>query len=198
MRTLLIMLGAVLTLSGCKPIIKTVYGIKKPRLESDVSIRKYLAKKEMDTSRVVTFPTVLNFAVASEKKILSFPEAMFFNKEGFLVPYKPTAQSCNADVDKFIADLRNFSTHPADQKTNLRSVSQLLDKDLSAAPADITVLITWATYVGRLNKTKAFEWVQALEKAKKDGLNVSYYLLNCDFNEKWNLTAEQKQRFGLN
>ena|SRR5690606_34130922 len=190
MRTLLMLLLIVLT-SGCKPILKTVYGIKDPAVETDSSVKEYLVKKRVDTTNVLTFPTVFSFAMASEQNYLIFPDALFFNKEGYFVPYKSTAQTCNANVSKFIDDLKNFSSHPADQSRKLSELESYLQLKKTEPAADITVFITWTKYSGRLNKTKAFEWVRALEKAKKDGISLNYYLLNCDFQKKWNIPDDQ-------
>ena len=68
---------------------------------------------------------------------------------------------------------------------------------LTEKPTDITVFITWAKYVGSLNKEKAFDWVKLVNQANQKGLNVKYYLLNCDFQKNWNLNEKQKSDLGL-
>ena len=193
----IILVVVALSMASCKPIVKTIYGVKKPALETDASIKAYLKQHEIDSSRVITFPSLLSFAAASQQQYLSIPDAMFFNKDGFLVPYKPTAQSCNADVSKFIDDLRNFKSKPVDSRVTLPIFQGMLQQKQEQTPAEITVYITWSKFSGRLNKTKAFEWVKALEKARREGLQVSYYLLNCDFQKRWNLSEEQIKRLDL-
>jgi hypothetical protein len=59
------------------------------------------------------------------------------------------------------------------------------------------VFITWAVFAGKLNDEKAFEWVKLLNDAKKKGINVNYYLLNCDFQKSWNLSKEEKEGIGI-
>ena len=58
---------------------------------------------------------------------------------------------------------------------------------------EITVLITWATYLGKVNKQKAFEWIKLLEQAKDQGIKINYYLINYDLQESWNLNSNEKK-----
>ncbi len=196
MKTLLPLL-VILVLTGCKPALKTVYGIKEPQLENDQSINQYLSEHKLDKIGTLKFPTVFSFAMASQMDYLVVPDAIFYNREGFLVPYKKEAVTCNANVPEFIAELKNFGSKPADQARTLKQFQNLLGLNPEEHVADVTVFITWTKYSGRLNKTKAFEWIKLLDKAKDEGISVSYHLLNCDFQQSWNLSEEQLKQFGL-
>ena len=187
----------VMFLTGCKPILKTAYGIKNPKLEDKESIKKYLVKKEIDTTNVYVFKDLMAFATASQKDLLSIPDAIFFNKKGNFVPYKETANSCNANADKFLVDLKSFDHAVEDSTKKMNDVFKLLKPSMNFRRSDINVFITWTTYAGRLNKTKAFEWIKLIERAKKSGVDISYYLVNCDFQKSWNLTDQQKKQLNL-
>lgn len=197
MKSRIFLVAVALSLVSCKPIVKTLYGIKKPALETDASIKRYITDHQMDSTKVITFPSLMSFVAASQQKYLSIPDALFFNKDGFLVPYKSSAQACNADVSKFIADLKNFETRPVNSQVRLAMLQGMLQQKQNEQQAGVTAYITWTKFSGRLNKTKAFEWVKALERARQEGVQVSYYLLNCDFQKSWNLSREQLNRLNL-
>lgn len=184
----LLLLSLAICSVGCTPVLKTVYGIKRPRLEDRKSIAKYLAKRSIDTSGLYCFKDFMSFAIASQRNMINIPEAMFFNKDGYLVRYKKEAVECNAKVDDFINDLSHFSEIPPDKSINIQVFSDLLERHKdSIKPTDINVFITWTVYAGKLNKDKAFAWVDLLEKAKQKGMDVNVYLVNCDYLKTWNI-----------
>lgn len=182
---------------GCKTALKTAYGIKKPRLETEFSTKKYLLRRDVDTSNVYTFKNIQSYLAAAQKDMLSFPEAIFFNKQGNLVRYKKEAEYCNAKVDDFLSDLSSFSKMPEEQSITMDQFLGHLNGDLQPEKADVNVFITWTIYSGRLNKTKAFEWIKLIDKAKANGINAKVYLVNCDFQKAWNLPEELRDKLGI-
>lgn len=186
-------------LSGCKATLKSSYGIKKPQIENDKSIRSYLFKQGLDTSSVLVFKSLPAFIEASDKEFLNIPDAMFFNKNGDFIPYRESTSNCNANVDKFITDLKTIEKVQADKSKKMDVVLNLitLPDNQKIEKSEINVFITWATYAGKLNREKAFEWVQLLDTAKKEGVDVNYYLLNCDFQESWNMPLEVQEKLGI-
>ncbi|ESU29166.1 hypothetical protein FLJC2902T_12080 [Flavobacterium limnosediminis JC2902] len=190
------------SLFSCKLVLKTIKGIKDPKIETSATSRKYLYKNDMDTTRIVYFKNLQSFVSASKKKMLTIPNAIFFDKRGNFVDYRKSTTDCNAKVHDFIEELTNFSEAKKDSTRTMAQLKQLLASSnsniLSEQYADINVFITWVQYAGALNKEKAFDWVKLLEEAKQKGISVNYYLLNCDFQENWNMTKEQKEDLGLN
>lgn len=188
-------------LFSCKTVLLKVKGVKDPKIETYSSSKKYLHKNDIDTTRVVYFKDLHSFIKASQKKYMQIPNAYFFDKNGNFVDYRKSATDCNAKIDDFIMDLNTFDKAKKDSTKTLTELKGLFvssnEKLLSEKPEGISVFITWAKYVGALNREKAFDWVKLLEEAKQKGINVNYYLLNCDFQENWNLTNEQKKDLGL-
>ena len=201
MRKLILLFAVSATLLGCKFALKTFKGIKNPKIESYASTKKYLFKNGMDTTRVLYFKNLNTFAFASKKKLLQVPNALFFDKSGSFVDYRKNAKDCNAKVGTFIDDLNFFREAKRYSTKTIRDLEKLVqssNKNQVLEKTDVTVFITWSKYAGSLNREKAFDWVKLLEQAKRRGINVNYYLLNCDLQESWNLTAEQKKDLGLN
>jgi hypothetical protein len=197
MKTCIGILLALVFSSGCQSALKTAYGIKKPRLENKVSIKKYLTKYKVNATDVYTFKDIQSFLKAGQEDLLSFPEAIFFNKDGNRVRYKKEAEACNAKVGDFLSDLENFSKMPQDSSMTMKQFFELLSDKPTVENADVNVVITWTKYVGRLNKTKAFKWIELIESAKAKGINVNYYLLNCDYQKSWNLPPQVIEKLGI-
>ena len=182
---------------GCAPIMKTAYGIKKPRVETKPSVKSYLAKRNVDTSNVFVFKDMQSFLAAAQKNMVNFPEAIFFNKQGNMVRYKKEAEDCNAKVNDFLDDLNSFANQPEDKSVTMDQFLTMLSKSQSVEKADINVFITWTIYSGRLNKTKAFEWIKLIDKARANGIDAKVYLLNCDYQQSWNLPPELLDKLGV-
>ena len=196
----IILILILFSLLGCKSTLKKTYGITEPKLEDRTSIYKYLNKKKIDTSNVYIFKNLSAYAKASKLKLMSIPDAVFFNKEGYFVDYKKKASDCNAKVDAFLLDLTTFSKLPSVQTKKMDDLLHFIENSKSDKPinaADINVFITWAVFAGKLNDEKAFEWVYLLEKAKKEGFKINYYLINCDIQKSWKLSDEELQGLGI-
>jgi len=167
-------------------------------METMVSVNEYLNQNGVDTARVYVFRDLGTFALASQRKFLSFPDAYFFNRNGEAVNYPKTAEHCNGQVGSFIEDLREFDSWPSDPAKNMSGLSDLLSPSLNGKPvADITVFITFTTYSGKLNPEKAFEWIKLLEKAKREGISVEYYLVSADFMKGWNIPPYLQKKWGI-
>ncbi|MGO1752290.1 MAG: hypothetical protein ACTHYV_07335 [Psychroflexus sp.] len=196
MKKTLILISFVAFLASCKSVTKTLYGVKNPKIESIASTQKYLVKKGIDTTNTIIFKDLMSFAIASNTDLLAIPDAMFFNSNGEFVPYKESAESCNADVDSFLSDLKSINNKETNSSLTLNKLNSLL-KHTNGKPLQINrdqevyVFITWSKYAGRINKIKAFAWIDLIEKAKEENLKVKYYLVNCDLQESWEMTDEQ-------
>ena len=101
MRQLLVF-AAILVLASCQPIMKAIYGIKKPDIENRESITKKALKFGLDTTNIVSvtskdFPYVL--------KSTSIPNAAIYDSNGKYIEYRQTDTSCNAGLFDFIPKL---------------------------------------------------------------------------------------------
>lgn len=174
--------------SGCESTMKFFYGIKSPSFTSQENVRNYLVKHQIDTAHLVYFNSFSSMIKASRSGFMSFPNAIFYNKAGKRVLYDKSANDCNAKVDVFLSDLRNIesATITDDDLTELTSLLTPCTQEM----ADINVFITWSTYSGRLNKTKAFDWVRLIEQAKRENISINYYLLSGDYMLSWQKEIE--------
>ncbi|RYJ42032.1 hypothetical protein [Flavobacterium beibuense] len=199
-KTILIILTASGLLFGCKSMLVKSYGIKDPEFENKTTITEYLTKKHMDTTDVLVFKNFNAFALAV-KKGMKIPNAMFFNSAGNFVNYQKTPEDCNAKVSGFITDIKAINSLQEDISFNVFKMSDFLVKPNGSNPViekgyDAYVLINWALYAGKMNEEKAFVWVSLLKQNERD-FKVKYYLLNCDLQDMWGLTEQQKKEIGF-
>lgn len=180
-------------LLNCKTIVKKAYGVKDPKVENSKTIAKFLEKNNMNSNRNLIFKSFQDFAQASQKGLISVPNITLFNENGYFVNYQKTPEDCNSKVDDFLMDLKHFENYPFDETKNITDFTKYLELEDNQIidTTEINAFITWAVFAGSLNKDKAFEWVYLLEKAKKEGVKINYYLVNCDLQTSWNLTDEQ-------
>lgn len=179
---------------GCESTAKFLYGVKSPKAETSESLKRYLVKHKIDTTNVLYFNSAQSLAAAGQQSYVRFPDIIFYNKAGKRVLYSKTANDCNARVDEFLLDLKNF--HLLEEtETDIAELTTYLTPGVNEL-ADVNIFITWTTYSGRLNKTKAFDWVRLIEKAKSEGISINYYMLSADFMYDWKEEIEQMKNQG--
>ncbi len=166
-------------------------------MESPETLVDYLQKKKVPIENVLIIKDLNGFTEIN-KGVFSVPNAIFFNAKGEYVEYKKSAEDCNANVFGFIDDIAGINDQPSDPAHKmdmwLENTKNLQLKMVNVEDnKDAYVFITWAKYIGKLNKDKAFAWINLLEEANQKGLNVQYFLLNFDLQQSWNLTEEQEK-----
>lgn len=186
----------LLNLISCKTIIKHQLKIKSPKFKSDIELYAFLENHDVVNNSLYYFSDWNAMIKASKIKYSSIPDAYFFNKNGEYIAYQKSTEDCNAKVDDFINELELFADlRPIDDKVNIKDVLVLLanDKNENIVLNDITVLITWASYLGDVNKDKAFEWIKLIDNAKRKGVKVNYYLISYDLQKTWKLSSEEEK-----
>lgn len=188
MKKLIFILTTIILLTGCTPVLKTLYGIKNPKLTTTEKTKGFLNKKNIE-GKDIYFKNAKYFAKAANASF-QIPGAVFYNKNGQEVVFKNTAKECTNDITLFIENISTINTLPTKEGLNLNELLQYVvdsngnsitvDKD-----ADAIVFINWSTYMGKLNKT-VFEWTDIIQKMPKNSnVKVDYYLLSFDLLDKW-------------
>lgn len=181
---------------SCSSVAKIIYGVKKPNFQTGENQLKFLKKYGISDTEYYYFKDIKSYISASREKYLSIPDAFFFNSNGEYVTYKKKTTDCNAKVDDFINDLKSFNSSSSNKSLKIDSFLSLLTSNskINIEKSEITVFLTWAIFAGKTNKEKTFDWIKLINKAKENDISISYYLVNCDLQENWNLTIEQKKR----
>lgn len=185
----------VFVVISCNSIAKAVYKIKKPTFQTIESQMRFLERHNVTNKDFFYYKDINSFVEASKTDFLSVPDAFFFNQLGEFVPYQKTASDCNANVDNFINDLNKFNDLNSTDSIKINDILKLLksNSSLKYEESEITVFLTWAVFAGKVNEQKTFEWIQLIENAKTNGVNISYYLINSDLQDEWSLTDSQKK-----
>lgn len=171
-------------------------GIENPSFKTHKQLDDFLIKKDLNQPSIYYIKSWKNYENLLTEKFSSFPEAYFFNKKGDLVSYKKDSKECNANVGEFIKNLTEFSNFNSVKTKSIKIFEDNICNNKNEKfkdYADINVIITWATFVGKVNKNKAFEWIELIEKAKRNGININYYLVNYDLQESWRLGRDEKK-----
>ncbi|WP_417352797.1 hypothetical protein [Flavobacterium alkalisoli] len=205
-RYLFIFLGTIficLFFFNCKSLLKKSYGITNPKIEKKENIKKYLLKNKIDTTNVLIFKDLQSYAIMTKSRGVKIPNAMFFNSKGNYVDYKKSPEDCTAKIHDFILDIKNLNNTDSEtwQINDLSNFILHLDNRnetlFEEGKYDAYVIINWAIFVGKLNHEKAFDWINVIEQINSNDFKIKYYLLNCDFQESWNMTEDQKTSLGL-
>lgn len=190
----IILLFSLLLLASCQPIMKAIYGIKKPDIENQESITKKALKFGLDTTNIVSvtskdFPYVL--------KSTSIPNAAIYDSNGKYIEYRQTDTSCNAGLFDFIPKLslsgiynKPDSSSLAEEWTKFRD---LKGKEMTLPNnADFYLLIYWNVWTGKLNKDHVKIWEDLARENKNCKIKV--IKVNLDIQEYWEPKEKEMYR----
>ena len=193
MRQLLVF-AAILVLASCQPIMKAIYGIKKPDIENRESITKKALKFGLDTTNIVSvtskdFPYVL--------KSTSIPNAAIYDSNGKYIEYRQTDTSCNAGLFDFIPKLNVSGTYNKPDSSGLAEewtkFRDLKGNEMNLPNnADFYLLIYWNVWTGKLNKDHVKIW----EDLARDNKNckIKVIKVNLDIQEYWEPKEKEMYR----
>ncbi len=181
---------ALFSFAGCQPIVKMLYGIKKPGVENEMSIKKLARKLELDTSNIVTVNSQDFYAVLKEQGI---PDGAVFDSKGQYIEYRATDSSCNAGLFAFIPELsldKEYNkTNKTDFNTEFRKFRDLKGNEITHVDqADFYLLIYWTAWAGRLNKDHVKVWEDLAKK--NTNCKIKIIKVNLDLQEYW----DEKER----
>ena len=193
MRQLLVF-AAILVLASCQPIMKAIYGIKKPDIENRESITKKALKFGLDTTNIVSvtskdFPYVL--------KSTSIPNAAIYDSKGKYIEYRQTDTSCNAGLFDFIPKLNVSGTYNKPDSSSLAEewtkFRDLKGNEMSLPDnADFYLLIYWNVWTGKLNKDHVKIWEDLARENKNSKIKV--IKVNLDIQEYWEPKEKEMYR----
>ncbi len=181
---------------GCKQLILLKEGVKQPVLEDHNSLKKFLAKNQIDTTEILCFQDTVALHQFYKTKI-GLPDSRFFNRQRALVDYRESPKDCNGKVSVFLEKIDSMNLRPPIPGELLHTYLQgvVYEKDLSPFAVtgelyDTYLVIYWAKYLGKLNKRKVFEWMTLANDARKRGVKIRVLLINADYQRQWKIKKE--------
>ncbi len=187
MKSKIFIYSIILLFTSCKSVLKTFYGIKKPKIETENTLRKYLKKKDINDDNIYT----VNYSDFKKinKQIDGIPEILIFENNGKLIKYK-NDNECNAKAFDFIENLSKTDSLRYDKKTTLNNyLNKLRDFNGKAIKMekdnniDFYLFVFWAKYVGRLNKDHVKIWEEQANNNKRSKIKV--VKVNLDIQKWW-------------
>lgn len=171
---------------SCFYLAKKVYGVRKPRVESSSSLLKKAIGIGLDTLDMMTLSSD---SFLYRLKYSKLPDADLFDAEGNYIEYRTTDTSCNAGLFGFIPDLEKGGVYKKTGKKTLQTYMNALrdirggQAKLSGSGYDFYVFVTWAVWIGRLNKDHSLEW-QKLAKSNSK-CKIKFVCVDMDFQSHW-------------
>ncbi|MBP6334933.1 MAG: hypothetical protein KA444_05620 [Bacteroidia bacterium] len=177
------------TISGmsCTPTLKLYYGVHDPRHETPASVSKYAQQRNLDGA-IILIPKDTASYLAIVRSMKANPDLYLFSSTGVNMKYS-VRSDCNEPVFEFAETICTGKYNAIDTAATLSMILNYLkpltpDDSLRYAESqrrdvDYTTLITWAKYIGYLNKDHVRPWLESLSNQKE--CKVNCYLLNMDF-----------------
>lgn len=189
----LVILIFILTSSGCKQILLRMYGIKKPKIENEISIKRKALKFGLDTSNIISVCDA-DF-LKTLKEANGIPNAIIFDGKGNYIEYRQTDTSCNAGLFKFIRELNPATAYNKPAKLTLNEyISKYRDlkgnRLNNLKPADFYLVIFWTVWTGKLNKDHVKIWEQQAKNNKN--AKVEIIKVNLDLQKYWEKSEREK------
>ncbi len=184
---LFIFLCLILSLSGCNRFYRVIFGIHKPVLENETSLKSYAFGIGLDTSNIyaVSYPEYLNVATRR-----GLTDALIFNSSGGYIEYKLTDTSCNAGLFAFIPQLNKDSNYIQSDTFRLsneifrfRTLSGQPVSSFDTSSYDFLLCIYWVHFLGKLNVDHVRVW-QQLASANPNA-TIKTILVNLDVQQNW-------------
>jgi hypothetical protein len=186
MKKIAIILFSTFLFLSCQPILKKIYGIKDPEIESEKTILKATKKYKLDSTNILTVNSKDFLYVLNGQSI---PDAAIYDKNGKYIEYRQTDTSCNAGLFQFIPSLNltDLYNQPdsSDLKSELKKYRDLKGNDLKILEsADFYVIIYWTVWTGKLNKDHVKIWEDLAKENKNTKIKV--LKVNLDLQSWWN------------
>jgi len=198
-QTLFLLISCVFV--SCKALKKTtadiLVGITKPKIETTESIMKSALFNKFDTNKLHIFNDFQSFLCIQNGYLKGIPDIIFFDSTFKHIKYTSDSIDCNAGglkLCKLIQQNLPLSNYVAEYDTtlskNIKRISQISSKSqfLKLKQAKFHVYIFWAKYVGSLNRSYALKCAKILSEVDY----VDLFIVNMDFNKKWDIVLEKK------
>ncbi len=160
-----------------------------PRVVNERVLNKFIDKYNLDTANNFALNTGA-YLLMNEKINYTYPEVMFFNANGNVIPYKKQNE-CSANAFVFIDSLSANKTYIEDTTFGFYEINKNSFIDFKGNAKnllhidnyDFVMLIFWTEWTGKLNSNHTKRWEYKAKNNKNAKILVAK--INCDFQESW-------------
>lgn len=186
-KRLICILALVILVTSCQPILNLYMGVKKPKIENEKSLTKYLEKKGLRTDNLYALD-ITDYQYL-DSIVDGVPDIMIFSSDGRLIKYKPDT-SCNASAFSFLETVKPNMKFDYINCVSFDDCFSRL-KDLKGNPVvikkseniDFYLIIFWARFIGRLNKDHVKIWEE--QALNNTNAKIKVFKVNKDMQEWW-------------
>lgn len=183
----------IFILIGCSNAkMKLLYagnGIKQPKELNSTEIIKYANKIKLNNYEHYSI-SKKGFIYLSQSKESVNSMFIFDHNLNQIKPKKSI--SCSADNLEFIQNFTDSTKVIVLQNGSTSKVYQHIksiegdDIRINSDEFDYLIILTWAKFIGKLNKTNTLTWSQKLTEITFEGKKIKAIYLNLDPREFWN------------
>ncbi|MBK7763440.1 MAG: hypothetical protein IPI46_08700 [Bacteroidetes bacterium] len=181
----IIFLFFCLTLVGCRAkIAMLLYGIDStPKPKSSGYIQSYIKKKELPTSNQYLIDAIAFSEIGKMDRMIS--RYLLFDKNGNLL-IDTFQNTCTGNPDLGIENVIRNKYYIVDSTYNLGMITNHIIDTAGekrvvniSKKADYVVILTWATWAGKLNQQGYMRWHEQATSIK-DKYNLEILNINVD------------------
>lgn len=180
----------ILFLCGCNPLLRTIYGVKKPKVKSESQIERYLRNKNFTERPNYSFSSegFRSHFIEDSNSIISLT---LFDKKGRLItPNDAEIDNCTGKINTYLDLLPDTNIYVVSDSIFLHEKFNGLT-NLSGSPVNINVndsityyaVISWATFFGKLNYD-VIKWEEQLDSLGRT-TPVQIIRVNADIRDFW-------------
>jgi len=188
LRGTIIFIVFIYSLSSCTPVIKMIYGIKKPKPKTNEQVVEYY-KKVFDKEYEIYRPSdSISFAELRNIKLNSAPNIIFFDGMGNQKSiHADTMKTCTVNAENFIKQLSLLEHAPQMELSKLDVMEHLTKINFKEVEIEKTkyknsILIFWADWAGpKLNKEATQDWLRVYDELdQQTKSNIDLKIVNLD------------------
>lgn len=172
--------------TSCNHLIKIALGLKKPIIESKISISKFAKKMNLDLNHVFLLEKDTVYDTFTKEHISPklIDEVLIYNKDGFLLT-KDTSKIkdfCAMPQVNIFSVINDTYKIDSNQNINL-SIKQLININNLPIPDytkyDYTLIYYWAKWYKGFSK-KRFKEINKIVSTANDSLKIDVMYVNID------------------
>ncbi len=187
-RTILFLL-IVCFISSCQPLLRGVWGVKKPKYETEESLRSYLKEADLSFIHCYTLDS-LDWSKVFYNKERTFPDLLLFDTMGNQIPQKGLCIPYSQNFVDALIDIhqRNFV------KTNELRTFQDFEKMFRDCMGNSVMvknsnnyraIIIWAVFIGKRKGLRQLKKI--IYYVNHSHYHITPYFLNVDLQSYWKM-----------
>ena len=171
---------------SCKPLLKIIYGLKVPRIESKSNISKFAEKSGLDLLNVFIFDedTVYNNISEDHLRPKLRDKILIFNNNGFFLLEDTTKikNSCVVPETNIFNVISDLYTIDSNQHINIlnRQLSSIINYPIpDYTQYDYTLIYYWAKWYKGFSKRR-FKEINEILASINDSIRINVQYVNID------------------